>query len=285
MAAIEKNNEWVDDILEEGEVDESMPGKENNKLRCNVEGCQGKAFAKPFSLLRHWAEIHEQQVTLYECEGCTKVFRRATDVKRHSLQKHQAEAKAIPINRQNKFYLAPGSAQPPTGYKKKVLPTVPPSQMAFVPKEAPARQIREPLVALSQAASQQEVLTTSRDILVKNLRKADAKLKFWTEEREKARAQLEQFDKEKKEALVKDLQHKLREERRQRKIYEDKNSLMTEQIKVLKQSEETIRDLKRKLTAERDLRRESEARIRKMTAKSEIAKKQDFIDFVNINFE
>ena len=208
------------------------------------------------------------------------MFRRATDVKRHSLQKHQAEAKAIPINRQNKFYLAPGSAQPPTGYKKKVLPTVPPSQMAFVPKEAPARQIREPLVALSQA-----VLTTSRDIFLKNLRKADAKLKFWTEEREKARAQLEQFDKEKMEALVKDLQHKLREERRQRKIYEDKNSLMTEQIKVLKQSEETIKDLKRKLTTERDLRRESEAKIRKMTAKSEIAKKQDFIDFVNINFE
>ena len=97
--------------------------------------------------------------------------------------------------------------------------------------------------------------------------------------------QLEQFDKEKKEALVKGLQHKLREERRQRKIYEDKNSLMTEQIKVLKQSEETIRDLKRRLTAERDLRRESEAKIHKMTAKSEIAKKQDFIDFVNINFE
>ena len=183
MAAIEKN-EWVDNILEEGEVDESKLGKENDKLRCNVEACQCKAFAKPFALLRHWAEIHEQQVRLYECEGCTKVFRRATDVKRHSLQKHHAEAKAIPINRQNKFYLAPGSAQPPAGYKKKVLPTVPPSQMAFVPKEALARKIREPLVALSQAASQEEVLTTSRDILLKNLRKADAKLKFWTEERE-----------------------------------------------------------------------------------------------------
>ena len=156
--------------------------------------------------------------------------------------------------------------------------------MAFVPKEAPARQIREPLVALSQAASQ-EVLTMSRDILLKNLRKADAKLRFWSEEREKARAQLEQFDKENKDALVKDLQHKLREERRQRKIYEDKNSLMTEQIKILKQSEEKIRDLKRKLTAERDLRRDSEAKIHKMTVKSEIAKKQDFIDFVNINFE
>ena len=63
MAAIEKNNEWVDDILEEGEVDESQPGKENDKLRCNVEACQGKAFAKPFALLRHWAEIHEHQVT------------------------------------------------------------------------------------------------------------------------------------------------------------------------------------------------------------------------------
>ena len=88
MAAIEKNNKWVDDILEEGEVDESMPEKENNKLRCNVEGCQGKAFAKPFALLRHWAEIDEQQVTLYKCEGCTKVFRRATDVKWHSLPKH-----------------------------------------------------------------------------------------------------------------------------------------------------------------------------------------------------
>ena len=39
MAAIEKNNEWVDDILEEGKVDESKPGKENDKLRCNVEAC------------------------------------------------------------------------------------------------------------------------------------------------------------------------------------------------------------------------------------------------------
>ena len=183
------------DILEEGEVDESKPGKETDKLRCNVEACQGKAFAKPFALLRHWAEIHEQQVTLYECEGCTKVFRGAIDIKRHSLQKHRVEAKAIPINRQNKFYLAPGSAQPPAGYKKKVLPTVPPSQMAFMPKEAPARQIREPLVALSEAASKEEVLTTSHDILLKNLRKADGKLKFCSEGREKARAQLEQFDK------------------------------------------------------------------------------------------
>ena len=87
------------------------------------------------------------------------------------------------------------------------------------------------MVALSQAASQEEGLTTSRDILLKNLRKTDAKLKFWTQEMEKARAQLEQFDKEKKDALVKDLQHKLVEERRQRKIYEDKYSLMTEQLK------------------------------------------------------
>ena len=46
-------------------------------------------------------------------------------------------------------------------------------------------------------------------------------------------------------------------------MYEDKNSLMTEQIKVLKQSEETIRDMKRKLTTEGDLRREIEAKIRK----------------------
>ena len=117
MVAIEKNNERVDDILEEGEVDQSKPGKENDKLKCNVEGCQGKAFAKPFALLRHWAEIHEQQVTLYKCEGCTKVFRRATDVKQHSPQKHQAEAKAIPINCHNKFYLAPGSVQLATRIK------------------------------------------------------------------------------------------------------------------------------------------------------------------------
>ena len=285
MEAIERNNEWVDEILEEGEVDKSEgQEKVNARLRCNVEACKGKAFTKPFALLRHWAEIHEEKVTLYECGGCTKVFRRKTDVKCHALQKHQSEMQAIPINRQNKYYVAPGPTQPPTGYKTRDVPDAPPSQMAFVPKEIPVRQVREPLVALGHVFTQQEGLTTSRDILVKNLKKADAKLKFWKEEREKAKAMLEKFDKEKKDALVKDLQRQLKEEKWRRKEYEERNSSMTEQVKMLKDSEATIKDLKRKLIEERDLRRESEAKIRRITERSEIAKKQSFIDFVDINF-
>ena len=82
--------------------------------------------------------------------------------------------------------------------------------------------------------TQQEGLTTSRDILLKNLKKADAKLKFWKEERGKAKAMLEKFDEEKKDALAKDLQRQLKEEKRQRKEYEERNSNMTEQVKMLK---------------------------------------------------
>ena len=38
MEAIERNNEWVNEVLEEGEVDESEgQEKENARLRCNVE--------------------------------------------------------------------------------------------------------------------------------------------------------------------------------------------------------------------------------------------------------
>ena len=125
---------------------------------------------------------------------------------------------------------------------------------------------------------------TSRDILLKNLKKADAKLKFWKEEREKAKAMLEKFDEEKKDVLVKDLQRQLKEEKRRRKEYEERNSSMTEQVKMLKDSEGTIKDFKRKLIEERDLRRESEAKIR-ITERSEIAKKQSFIDFVDMNFQ
>ena len=67
MEANERNNEWVDEVLEEGEVDESEgQEKENARLRCNVEACKGKAFTKPVALLRHWAEIHEEKVTLCE---------------------------------------------------------------------------------------------------------------------------------------------------------------------------------------------------------------------------
>ena len=81
----------VDAVLEEGEVDESeCQAKENGKLRCNVEACNGKAFKKPFPLLRNWADIHEEKITLYKCGGCTKVFRRKTVVKLHALQKHQS---------------------------------------------------------------------------------------------------------------------------------------------------------------------------------------------------
>ena len=94
MAEIEKHNQWVDDVLEEGEIDDSK--KENEKLVCSVEACKGKAFTKQFALMRHWAEIHEENVNLFECGGCTRLFRRAADVKRHALQKHNAEMKAVP---------------------------------------------------------------------------------------------------------------------------------------------------------------------------------------------
>ena len=282
MAEIEKNNEWVDKILEEGEIEE----KENEKLlRCNVKDCHGKAFTRPFALVRHWAEIHEKEVTLFECAECMRVFRRATDVKRHSLQKHQREHQVNPINRQNKFYVAPGEVQPPAGYKKKPLPVLPKSQMAFVPKEAPVKEVRQPLVSLNQAKVQEEVMSTSRDILLKNFLKAEAKLKFWTTEREKAKTLLEKFDQEKRDALITDLKRQLKEERKQRKTFEDKSNLLGQQLKLSQQSEETVKDLKRKLTSERDLRRESEAKIRRMTEKSELSKRQDFIDYVDINFQ
>ena len=91
---------------------------------------------------------------------------------------------------------------------------------------------------------------------------------------------LEKFDEEKKDALVKDLG-----EKRRRKEFEERNNTMTEQVKMLKESEGTIKDLKRKLTTERDLTRESEAKIRRITERSEIAKKKSFIDFVDINFQ
>ena len=81
---------------------------------------------------------------------------------------------AIPIDRQNKYYVAPGPTQPPTGHKTRDVPDAPASQMTFVPKETPGRQVREPLVALGQVLTQEEGLTTSRDIIVRNLKKADA---------------------------------------------------------------------------------------------------------------
>ena len=95
---------------------------------------------------------------------------------------------------------------------------------------------------------------------------------------------LEKFDK-KKDTLVKDLQRQRKAEKRRRKEFKEINSSMTEQVKMLKDSEGTIKDLKRKLIEERDLRRESEAKLRKITERSEIAKKQSFVDFVDINFQ
>ena len=56
-------------------------------------------------------------------------------MKCHALQKHQSEMQAIPIDRQNKYYVAPGPTQPPTGHKTRDVPDAPPSQMTFVPKE------------------------------------------------------------------------------------------------------------------------------------------------------
>ena len=156
--------------------------------------------------------------------------------------------------------------------------------MAFVPVVAKARVAREPLVALNQALGQED-MTTSRDILLKNFQRAQAKLKFWTAEREKARSQLERFDQEKKDAQVKDLQGKLKEERRRRKASEDKNNFLEQQVKVLSDCEKTVNELKRKLAEERGLRRDTEAKMRKISQKSEIAKKQNFIDFISDNFE
>ena len=117
MIEIEKHNEWVDDVLEDGEIVESK--KENVKLKCSVETCKGKTFARQFALFRHWAEIHEEHVTLYECSGCAKLFRRAADAKRHAQQVHQTDREALPINRPNKFFVAPGNSPPPAGYVKK----------------------------------------------------------------------------------------------------------------------------------------------------------------------
>ena len=71
---------------------------------------------------------------------------------------------------------------------------------------------------------------TSRDILVKNLKKADAKLKFWKEEREKAMAMLEKFDQEKKDALVKDLQRHLKEEKWRRSLRKERAGETVERL-------------------------------------------------------
>ena len=70
---------------------------------------------------------------------------------------------------------------------------------------------------------------------------------------------LEKFDEEKEDASVKDLQHHLKE-----KDFEERNSSMMEQMKMLKNSKGTIKDLKRKLVKERGLRRESEAKIKRI---------------------
>ena len=48
------------------------------------------------------------------------------------------------------------------------VPDASPSQMPFVPKETPDKHLREPLVAPGQVLTQQEGLTTSWDILVRN---------------------------------------------------------------------------------------------------------------------
>ena len=156
--------------------------------------------------------------------------------------------------------------------------------MAFVPKTSQTKPTREPLVALNPVPEQED-MTTSRDILLRNLARADAKLKFWTCEHDKAKAQLERFDKEKRAAQVKDLHHQLREEKQRRKASEDKNNFLEQKVKVLSDCEKTVNELKRKLPEERGLRRDTEAKMRKISQKSEIAKKQNFIDFISDNFE
>ena len=61
--------DWDSD-LEEGEVvDQENPVN----IKCPVGKCKDKSFAKPFSLQRHWAEIHCKQIKLRECLECLQM--------------------------------------------------------------------------------------------------------------------------------------------------------------------------------------------------------------------
>ena len=76
--------EW-DSEPEDGKICDS---EKENILHCPVHEWMNKTFKKAFTLC-HWLEVHMPTVELQEYNTCQRVFRRLSDVKRHSLKFHK----------------------------------------------------------------------------------------------------------------------------------------------------------------------------------------------------
>ena len=106
---------------------EGKPGwvKEKGRFLCLVDGCRKKklSFDQRYGLLRHWEEIHCQEITLFKCtrQSSCRTFKQPYDLERHLVKMHNMEeAKAHSTSGvvktktvQNLNYVDPGRLQPP----------------------------------------------------------------------------------------------------------------------------------------------------------------------------
>ena len=108
---------------------DGKPGwmKEKGRFLCLVDGCRKKklSFGQRYGLLRHWEEIHCQEITLFKCtrQSSCWTFKRSYDLERHLVKMHNMDneeakdhsnsgvVKTKPV--QNLNYVDPGRLQPP----------------------------------------------------------------------------------------------------------------------------------------------------------------------------
>ena len=244
------------DNLEEGEVlDDLIQFPDKPVIKCPVPACQSKKFTNAFTLRRHWAEVHREEVSLLQCESCTQVFKRMSDLKKHGARKHNNnQIKGDQVMRKNKYYINPKSVTPPEGCEMAVskVRTGPvesqmplqTSQLRNVPTCAPKTAPRKPINLEERIMD--GTIETSRDLIVRKVLEAKEKVKFWSKVEAQAKQALQKFDEEKRQA--------------------------------------SIQDLKRKLQEERDIRRDCEAKMRRLQEKSRIHRQMNFLDYVNHDF-
>ena len=221
----------------------------------HIKRYEGEKFTNAFTLRRHWAEVHREEVSLLQCESCTQVFKRMSDLKKHGARKHSNnQIKGDQVMRKNKYYINPKSVTPPEGCETAVskVRTGPvesqmplqTSQLRNVPTCAPKTAPRKPINLEERIMD--GTIETSRDLIVRKVLEAKEKVKFWSKVEAQAKQALQKFDEEKRQA--------------------------------------SIQDLKRKLQEERDIRRDCEAKMRRLQEKSRIHRQMNFLDYVNHDF-
>ena len=282
---------WEDE-LEEGEVID----KENvGTFKCPVDKCQGKSFVKRFTLERHWHEVHAKTIKLFECRDCKRMFKRPSDVKRHSLKFHGREAGISSVVRDNKFYIDPEGKTLSLGKKntlslkrpltasqgqQETVPTSTAKRVAFTQVTGVSEDRTSPLPKVAKAPGGRVALTQMTPVPEKAPSTATSQIAQVPGARkvgEKATAPLPTS----RDMLLKHLLHAREQAQHWQKVEREAKEALNSFDKQKEKAR--LKDLERMVAEERQKRREAESKVRQLEQRSALKEKMDFVDFLQSN--